>query len=77
MLRECLEANNATVPDYLQKPTQKPTMARVCKLFRSVHVVIISYDDDYQELVSNLNDVLRQIIRYYGSVAEKIYGLSG
>lgn len=77
MLRESLKAHNATIPDQLQKPSQKPTMERVCKLFRSVHIVIIAYDDHYQELVSNLTDVLRQIIRYYGSMAEKIYGLSG
>lgn len=76
MLRESLKAHNAAIPDQLQKPTQKPSMERVCKLFRSVHIVIIAYDDHYQELVSNLTDVLRQIIRYYGSMAEKIYGLS-
>lgn len=76
-LRQALVDQNETLPDQLKKPTQKPTMERVGKMFRNVNVVYLRFETYSQELVSNLNDLLRRIIRYFGPVAEKIYGLSG
>ena len=76
-LRQALVEQNETLPDQLKKPTQKPTMERVGKMFRNVNVVYLRFETYSQELVSNLNDLLRRIIRYFGPVAEKIYGLSG
>ena len=76
-LRQALVEQNETLPDQLKKPTQKPTMERIGKMFRNVNVVYLHFETYSQELVSNLNDLLRRIIRYFGPVAEKIYGLSG
>ena len=76
-LREALENNNDTIPDQLKKPTKKPTMERVCRMFRRVQVVLIRTDDCSQETLSNINPILDRIIRYYGPTAKKIYNLSG
>lgn len=74
-LRQALQAYNDSIPDQLKKPTQKPTMARVCRLFHGVQVWIIELSGHSQEIVVNLTEVLCKIIHYFGNVAEKIYGL--
>ena len=74
-LREALIEHNDTIPDPLKKPTNKPTMARVCRMFHGVHVVYLEFEDGVQEIVSNLKEVLKKIIHYFGPVAERIYGL--
>ena len=75
-LREALLKNQDTVPNQLKKPTNKPTMAWICHLFCRIHIVYIRFEPQTQELVSNLTELLRRIIHYFGHVAEKIYGLS-
>jgi transposase len=76
-LRESLKKHNETVPNQLKKPTDKPTMAWIARLFQGVQVLTISFDERHQqELVSNLNAVTKRIIRHFGSEAMKIYGLA-
>jgi len=76
-LRESLETCNDTIPDQLKKPTKKPTMERICRMFRGVQVVLIRTDDYSQETLSNITPILGKIIRYYGPTAKRIYDLSG
>lgn len=76
-LRESLKKHNETIPNQLKKPTDKPTMAWVARLFHGVQVLRISFDEHLQqELVSNLNAVTRRIVRHFGVEALKIYGLA-
>jgi transposase len=76
-LRTCLEKNNGTVLNQNKKPTKKPTMQRVFRLFQGVHVLTINITNKVQTLVINLTDQLKKIIRYFGPTAERIYQLSG
>lgn len=76
-LRQCLEAEDDTIPDQLNKPTKKPTLTRVFKLFHGVQVLTIKTDDHLQRLVINMTEVLKKIVKYFGPKAEEIYSLSG
>jgi transposase len=74
-LREALKQTNNTIPSQSKKPTQKPTMAWVCRLFHGVGVVLLNLASGVQEVVANLNDVTKRIVSYFGTHAEVIYGL--
>lgn len=76
-LRESLKTANDTIPDQLKKPTNRPTMKRVFKLFRGIQVLMIRVDSNTQELVINLNEISKKIVRYFGQHALRIYSLSG
>jgi len=76
-LRGALQDKKETIPNQLKKPTDKPTMAWVCRLFHGVQVWRIQLATHVQELVVNITDIRRKIIQYFGGCAERIYGLSG
>jgi len=74
-LRCALEKNDKTIPNQNGKPTKKPTMKWVYRLFHGVQVLRIRTKLFFQELVINLDDVLKTIIGYFGSHAMRIYSL--
>jgi len=76
-LRESLEAADDTIPNQLNKPTKKPTLKRVFKLFHGIQVLTIKVGDHLQELVINMNDVTRKIAKHFGNRAMEIYCPSG
>ena len=73
-LRQSLKRLNETVPD---QDTKTPTLKRVFKLFQGVQVLKIKVGNAVQELVINLTDKLKQIVRYFGKKAMIIYDLNG
>ena len=74
-LRCALEKHDETIPNQNGKPTKKPTMKWVHRLFHGVQVLRIRTKNFFQELVINLNDVLKTIIGYFGAHAMRIYSL--
>ena len=76
-LRQSLKKLDETVPDQANKDTKTPTLKRVFKLFQGVQVLKIKVGNTVQELVINLTDKLKQIIRYFGKKAMIIYDLNG
>ena len=76
-LRKALVDANETIPDQLKKPTMKPTMAWVFRLFKGIQVWLIPQGSRVNELVVNLTELTRRIIGYFGPVAENIYASSG
>jgi transposase len=74
-LREALKKANETIPDQRKKPTQKPTMTWVYRLFHGVGVVLLNFESGTQTVVANLTEVTKRIVRYFGAYAEVIYGL--
>jgi len=74
-LRKSLKENQETILNQLKKPTNKPTMAWICRLFHGVQVLCIQKKKEYQELVINITERLRPIIHIFGPRAEKIYGI--
>jgi transposase len=76
-LRQALAEAQDTIPNQLGKPTDKPTIKWVFRMFNGVQVWVIPQSSGVQELVVNLTAVLRKIIRYFGPGAEGIYASSG
>lgn len=76
-LRKALEKTNDTIPDQVKKPTAKPTMSWVFRLFQGIQIWLIPQEGRIHELVVNLNSLTRRIIGYFGPVAEQIYAASG
>jgi transposase len=74
-LRAALEKCGDTLPDQMKKPTKKPTMAWVCRMFHGVQLLHITLPSLVQQLVINLTEITKRIIRYFGRRAELIYGL--
>ena len=76
-LRQALEKENESVPDQRMKKTNKPTAAWIFRLFHGIHVWTIRQGETVQTLVVNLTPLMKRIISYFGSSAEKMYSLSG
>lgn len=74
-LRKSLLATQDTLPNQLNKPTQKPTMKWIYRLFHGVSLIRVEVDQHTQEIIINLNSTLRKIIRYFGDHALKIEGM--
>ena len=74
-LRCALEKNNETIPNQNGKPTKKPTMKWVYRLFHGIQVLRIRKKNFLQELVINLDELLKTIVGYFGTHAMRIYGL--
>ena len=75
-LRESLKELNEDVPNQNGKPTQNPTIKRVFKLFQGVQVLTVAIEDKVQVLVINLNTILKNILKHFGTRAMEIYGLT-
>lgn len=75
-LRQALKAADETIPNQLKKPTQRPTLAWICRLFHGVQVLHIQLADHVQRLVINLTDTTKRIIHLFGPHALCIYGLA-
>jgi transposase len=75
-LREQLEATGETIPSQSGKETKKPSMKWVYNLFYGVHVLRITIREDVEEVILNINDLRKKIIRLFGRVACKIYGIN-
>lgn len=76
LLRDALKQAHATIPNQLKKPTNKPSMAYVCRLFHGIQVWCVAWEEGYvQQCVVNLKVVTKQIIGYFGLKAMEIYSL--
>lgn len=73
LLREELRKHNDTVPNQAKKPIQNPTMRWICEMFQGVAIVRVSLNNEQGEFVSNVTEVLRKIVRYFGTRACEIY----
>lgn len=74
-LREQLVANEDTLPLASGKMSNNPSMKWIYRMFLGIHVLKIKIDNKIQQIVLNLDDTLRKIIRYFGEVACKIYDI--
>ena len=74
-LRKCLKENDDILPNQHGKPTKKPTMKWVAEMMVVIAVVSINSGDFKKRVVTNVNQVHRKIIAYFGKSALEIYGL--
>jgi hypothetical protein len=69
-------ANNDTIPSQTNKETNKPSMKWVYRLFHGIHVLKLNLNNQMQNIVLNVNELLRRIVIYFGDFACNIYGVS-
>lgn len=72
-IRKALIDTNQFVPDQKGKPTQKPTMRWIFQMFEGVIIASLDIGRGIQNLVLNLTDHLKQILRLLGDLCMRIY----
>jgi transposase len=78
-LRTTLKEKNETLPNQLNKPIQNPTMRWIFQIMEGIGIIRF-YENDLRkpikEMITNLGELRRKIIRLFGGSAQKIYGIS-
>jgi hypothetical protein len=72
-LRRKLKAQGKTVPNSLGKQTDKPTMKWIYYLFRGAHELTITVGNVKKQIVINVNELMKEILTYFGERAKSIY----
>lgn len=72
-LRKNLLDKNDALPNQIGKQTNQPTFKWVMEMMAGVGVVYIRLQNACQIIVTNLDDIKRKIISYFGQYAQKIY----
>lgn len=78
-LREALKKQNETLPNQLKKPIQNPTMRWIFQIMEGIGVVQLFKENiikPVKELISNLSELRKKIIRLFGITACQIYEIS-
>lgn len=75
-LRSALAGAQDTIVSQTKKETSKPSMKWVYRLFHGVQVITLTIEGITQEIVINLKEVQKKIIRYFGQRAMEIYGIT-
>ena len=74
-LRNAIKEQKESIPNQNGKETDNPTMMRVFRLFIGIQLLIITSEDQQQEMVLNLNPTRIKVINLFGATARYIYGL--
>ena len=74
-LRERLKETGLTVPDQLNKPTQRPTMRWVFEMFIGVILSVVVDRGRIIKVIVNLSALQTTILRLMGKDCENYYGL--
>lgn len=78
-LRQQLKQNEDTLPNQVGKSVSNPTLRWVFQMMSGISVAQVFLDKQHTTtvtLVCNLDDLLPKIIRYFGSHALEIYGMT-
>jgi transposase len=78
-LRSTLKEKNDTIPNQINKPIQNPTMRWVFQIMEGIGVIRFyekNLRDPIREILANLSELRRKIIRLFGVSACQIYGIS-
>jgi transposase len=75
-LREKLKETGQTVPNQLNKPTQRPTMRWVFEIFMGVIQAVVTSGGKVIKVSVNLNSVQVTILRLLGQGCENYYGMN-
>lgn len=77
-LRQALVKEQQTLPNQLNKPVQNPTLRWIFQIMEGISVVKLSAEITQalaKEFVTNLTELRKKIIRFFGDTACIIYGL--
>jgi transposase len=72
-LRQQLARQQATVPNQLQQPTERPTLRWVFQLLEGTHRVRVTIQGELHDLIEGLKEVTRQIPRLFGERVCRLY----
>jgi transposase len=75
-LRQQLARNNATVPNQINQPTQRPTLRWVFQLLEGIHRVRVLAQGQVHNIIEGLNEVTRQVLRLFGERVCRLYQIS-
>ncbi len=74
-LREKLKETGQTIPNQLNKPTQRPTMRWVFEIFMGVIQAAVIQDGKVIKVSVNLNSTQIKILALLGKECENYYGM--
>jgi transposase len=75
-LRQQLARTNATVPNQINQPMQRPTLRWVFQLLEGIHRVRLLAQGQVHKIIEGLNDVQIQILRLFGERGCRLYHIS-
>ncbi|MBA2610531.1 MAG: IS1634 family transposase [Bacteroidetes bacterium] len=78
-LRSTLKEKNETLPNQINKAIQNPTMRWIFQIMEGIGVVRFykgQVHKPIKEMITNLSELRRKIIRLFGGAALQIYGIS-
>jgi len=75
-LRKQLAEHDATIPNQINQPTQRPTLRWVFQLLEGIHRVQVTVQGHVQELIAGLNEVQIKILRLFGEEVCRLYQIS-
>src|SRR5439155_12917120 len=65
-LRQALARQQASLPNQINQPTQRPTLRWVFQLLEGIHRVRVSIQGQLHDLIEGLNEVQINILRLFG-----------
>ncbi|MEE4376293.1 MAG: IS1634 family transposase [Candidatus Competibacteraceae bacterium] len=77
-LRETLENTQETLPNQVNKPIKNPTLRWIFQIMEGISIVRMIggiTQGVVKEFVTNLTDLRKKIIRFFGDTASRMYGL--
>ncbi len=74
-LREKLKETGQTVPNQINKPTQRPTMRWVFEIFMGVIVSVVTSGGKIIKVSVNLTRTQTAILKLLGQECENYYGM--
>jgi hypothetical protein len=75
-IREELKAKKETIPNQRKKEIDNPTATLVFRSLHRIQIVCIQLEDGTRECVANLNELRTRIIKLFGPLAIRIYGIT-
>jgi transposase len=75
-LREKLKEKGQTIPNQLNKPTQRPTMRWVFEIFMGVIQAVVTSGGKIIKVSANLNSTQITILELLGKECENYYGMN-
>jgi transposase len=75
-LRQQLADHNATIPNQIHQPTERPTLRWVFQLLEGIHRVRVMVQGQVHDMIEGLNDVQIKILRLFGDEVCRLYQIS-
>ena len=74
-LRQALARQNATIPNQINQPTNRPTLRWVFQVLEGIERVRLMVDGQVWDLITGLNEVKIKILRLFGAQVCHVYQL--